>query len=221
MEYNSSRNHIEMREYGRYIQKLVNHAMTIQDRDQRLKACEAIIEIMGTLNPHLKFANDYREKIWDHLYVISGFQLDVDWPFGQPSPEVARIKPVHLPYPKNRIKFRHYGKNVETMVLKASEMEDGDKKLAFTELIGNFMKMAYKTWSNEEVSLELVKEDMKSISSGELEISEEMNIESFAKLTRGGNNQSYQHKNKNKNKNKNRSNGNYKQNNNNSNRKRY
>ncbi|MBK6340635.1 MAG: DUF4290 domain-containing protein [Bacteroidetes bacterium] len=212
MEYNSSRNQIEMREYGRYIQKLVDFAMTKTDRKERLRVCENIIDIMGTLNPTLKINPDFGQLMWDHLFVVSNFKLDVDWPYEKPTPELARIKPTHLPYPRTEIKFKHYGKNVHSMVKKASEMEDSDKKLAYTELIGNFMKLAYKTWSNEEVSLELVKGDMISISAGQLAINEEMNIDSYSKLTGPTKPAGQQNKNNN---NRNWKNNNYKKNQNN------
>ena len=92
MEYNSSRNQIEMREYGRYIQKLVDFAMTKTDRKERLRVCENIIDIMGTLNPTLKINPDFGQLMWDHLFVVSNFKLDVDWPYEKPTPELARAE---------------------------------------------------------------------------------------------------------------------------------
>ena len=115
---------------------------------------------------------------------MSRFKLDVDSPYPIPTEDEARIKPAYLPYPKHKIKLRHYGKNVETMIQKAIEMEDEEKRVAFTEVIGNFMKMTYKNWSNEEVSNDLVKEDMKTLSRGLLHISEDMDIEAMTKGAR-------------------------------------
>jgi hypothetical protein len=181
MNYNTDRNDIEMREYGRHLQKMVDYAITINDRSKRQKVAENIIILMSTLNPQLRNTADYKHKLWDHLFIVSKFKLDVDSPYPIPTEESARIKPAELPYPQQKIKLKHYGKNVEAMVKKAIKMEDDDKKAAFTEIIGNFMKMAYKNWSNEEVSNELIKEDMKSISGGELAISAEMNIESMSR----------------------------------------
>lgn len=181
MIYNTDRNDIEMREYGRHLQKMVDYAITIKDKKERQKVAENIIHLMGILNPQLRNAADYKQKLWDHIFIISKFKLDVDSPFPKPTQETARIKPADMHYPQQRIKLKHYGKNVVSLVKKAIEMEDEDKKAVFTEIIGNFMKMAYKNWSNEEVSNELIKEDMKSISGGELEISEEMNIESMTR----------------------------------------
>lgn len=181
MNYNTDRNDIEMREYGRHLQKMVDYAITIQDRNKRQKVAENIINLMSTLNPQLRNTTDYKQKLWDHIFIVSKFQLEVDSPYTIPTEETARIKPANLPYPQNRIKLKHYGKNVEALVVKAINMEDEEKKAAFTEIIGNFMKMAYKNWSNEEVSNELIKEDMKSISGGELAISADMNIENMSR----------------------------------------
>ncbi len=181
MKYNTDRNDIEMREYGRHLQKMVDYAVSIKNKQQRQKVAENIVYLMGILNPQLRNAADYKHKLWDHIFIISQFKLDVDSPYPKPTQDTARIKPADLPYPQVRIRLKHYGKNVESLVKKAIKMEDEEKKELFTEIIGNFMKMAYKNWSNEEVSNDLVKEDMKTLSGGELEISEEMNIENLAR----------------------------------------
>ncbi|HNF49872.1 MAG TPA: DUF4290 domain-containing protein, partial [Chitinophagales bacterium] len=163
MNYNTDRSHILMREYGRHLQGMVDFAVKIEDKNERQHAAEAIIQMMGILNPQLRNSTDYKQKLWDHIFIISDFKLDVDSPYPKPTPENAFIKPSTLPYPQKRIRMKHYGRNVESMVKKAMEMEE-DKKIAFTEVIGNFMKMAYKNWSNEEVSNDLVKGDMKTLS---------------------------------------------------------
>ncbi len=214
-----------MREYGRYVQKVIDHAIKLEDKKERQAVAESIIQLMGVLNPQLRNTADYKQKLWDHLFIISKFQLDVDSPYPKPTEATARIKPSHIPYPQNRIKLKHYGKNVEALVKKAIAMEDEGKKELFTEIIGNFMKMAYKNWSNEEVSNDLIKEDMKSISGGELVISEEMNIENLSrnqqKLQRRYP-QNNNNNNNNRNKNKfNKGKHNNRNNNNNNNRNRY
>lgn len=211
MNYNTDRNDIEMREYGRHLQKMVDYAVGLKDKKERQKVAENLIHLMGILNPQLRNAADYKHKLWDHIFIISNFKLDVDSPYPKPTEDTARIKPAELPYPQKRIKLKHYGKNVESMVKKAINMEDEGKKAVFTEIIGNFMKMAYKNWSNEEVSNDLIKEDMKSISGGELEISAEMNIETMAR------NQPQQRKYSQNNRNNNNRNNNNRSNNNRSN----
>lgn len=223
MKYNTERNDIEMREYGRHLQGMVDYAVSLKDKKERQKVAENIINLMGILNPQLRNAADYKHKLWDHIFIISDFKLDVDSPYPKPTQESAKIKPAYLPYPQKKIKLKHYGRNVESLVKKAIEMEDTDKKAIFTEIIGNFMKMAYKNWSNEEVSNDLVKEDMKSISGGELEISAEMNIESMARnqqqqrrFSQNNNNRNNNNRNNN-NRNNNRNNNNRNNNNRNNN----
>ena len=213
-----------MREYGRYVQKVIDHAIKLEDKKERQAVAESIIQLMGVLNPQLRNTADYKQKLWDHLFIISKFQLDVDSPYPKPTEATARIKPSHIPYPQNRIKLKHYGKNVEALVKKAIAMEDEGKKELFTEIIGNFMKMAYKNWSNEEVSNDLIKEDMKSISGGELVISEEMNIENLSRNQQKLQRRYPQNNNNNNNRNKNKFNKgkhNNRNNNNNNNRNRY
>ncbi len=207
-----------MREYGRYVQKVIDHAITLEDKKERQAVAESIIQLMGILNPQLRNTADYKQKLWDHLFIISKFQLEVDSPYPIPTEATARIKPSHMSYPQKRIKLKHYGRNVESLVKKAIEMEDEGKKELFTEIIGNFMKMAYKNWSNEEVSNDLIKEDMKSISGGELEISEEMNIENMTRNQQKQQRKFPQNNNNNRNKNKfNRNNNNNNRNSNNRN----
>jgi len=227
MNYNTERNDIEMREYGRHLQKMVDYAITIEDRNKRQKVAETIIHLMSTLNPQLRNTADYKQKLWDHLFIVSKFKLDVDSPYPIPTEETARIKPAHLPYPQQKIKLKHYGKNVEALVEKAKNMDE-DKKATFTEIIGNFMKMAYKNWSNEEVSNELIKEDMKFLSAGELAISAEMNIENmsrnqqqqrrFPQNNRNNNNRNNNNRNNNNRNNNNNNRNNNNRNNNNNNR---
>lgn len=166
-----------MREYGRHIQKFVEHIKQLPDRAERQVAAEQIIQMMGILNPQNKSTVDYKQKLWDHLHIISNFELDVDSPFPVPAPEEAYIRPSELPYPKSRIRMRHYGKNVEAMVQRAVEFEEPEKKEALVQIIANFMKMAYKNWSNEEVNNDLIREDLRNLSKGKLNISDDLHIE--------------------------------------------
>lgn len=185
-----------MREYGRHVQELIKYAITLEKREERQKAAESIVQLMTILNPQVKSVVDYKNKLWDHLFMMSDFKLDVDSPYPIPTKESTAIVPAKLPYPQRKIKYKHYGRNVESMIQKAATLDD-DKKATYTEIIGNFMKLAYKNWSNEEVNNELVKDDLKAMSRGLLEISDEMNIETMTKLHRK---KSFQHQNNNRNK---------------------
>ena len=119
MEYNTTRNHLIMKEYGRNIQKMIEYLLTIEDRDQRQANAMALIELMGTLNPHLRNVEDFRHKLWDHLFLISDFKLNVESPYPIPTRETLKYKPERLTYPKKYPKLRHFGKNLEMVIDKA------------------------------------------------------------------------------------------------------
>lgn len=181
MNYNTSRPRLTLAEYGRNVQEMVDFALTIEDRVRRQKVAQEIIELMAMLNPQLKLQQDYKQKLWDHLFVISDFKLDVDSPYPIPTEGLKSMMPTFLPYPKNNIRYRHYGKNVETLIKKAIETDDPVKKAGLCSTLANFMKMAYKNWSNEEVSNDLIREDLRTLSRGLLTIGDEVAIESFYK----------------------------------------
>ena len=123
MEYNTTRNHLIMREYGRHIQKMIEYLLTIEDKETRQRNAYAVIELMGFLNPHLKNVEDFRHKLWDHLFLISDFKLDVESPYPIPTRETLKAKPKSLPYPKRYPKFSHLGKNLELVINKALKEE--------------------------------------------------------------------------------------------------
>ncbi len=151
-DYNTSRKKLALPEYGRHIHKLVDHIMTIEDRDERNRATRGLINVMGNLNPHLRDVVDFKHKLWDHLAIISDFKLDIDSPYPLPTIEILTEKPRIVPYNQNRITYKHYGKVLEDMVKKASEMEDGEEKKVLTEMLANIMKKLYLTWNREAVN---------------------------------------------------------------------
>ena len=116
MEYNTIRSKMLMPEYGRNVQRMVEYLMTIEDRAKRLRNAEAIVELMGTLNPHLKQMEDYQHKLWDHLHQMTDFKLDVDAPYPAPTREQVFKKPEVIPYPQSSIKNRHFGKNMDALI---------------------------------------------------------------------------------------------------------
>ncbi|MFN3940529.1 MAG: DUF4290 domain-containing protein, partial [Chitinophagales bacterium] len=150
--YNSSRDLLEMKEYGRNIQNLVKYACTIEDDVQRNQLVQDIIDLMGTLNPNLRNVEDYRHKLWDHIFMISDFKLKADSPYPIPTRELLTRKTMTLKYPKANVQFRHYGRYVESMVAKAISIEDPEKKKDFVEIIGNYMKLVYQNWNRENVT---------------------------------------------------------------------
>ena len=169
MEYNTTRNHLEIREYGRHIQKMVEYVLTLEDREKRQKNAYALIELMGFLNPHLKNVEDFRHKLWDHLFLISDFKLDVDSPYPIPTRETLKAKPEVLGYPKRYPKYNHLGKNIEIVIDKALQEEDGDKRQGFANAIAYYMKLTYSNWHKELVHDDNIQTELASITKGELE----------------------------------------------------
>src|SRR5690349_20210407 len=127
MEYNTTRNYLSMREYGRHIQKMVEYLLTIEDKQKRQQQAQVLIELMGFLNPHLKNVEDFRHKLWDHLFYISGFKLDVDSPYPIPTKENYKAKPDPIPYPKRHPRYSHLGKNLELVIDKALKEDNAEK----------------------------------------------------------------------------------------------
>lgn len=177
MDYNTELPHLVISEYGRNIQKMVDHALSIADREERNRVARAIIDVMGQLNPHLRDVNDFKHKLWDHLFIISKFQLDVDSPYPKPSRETFETKPEMLSYPSNHIRYKHYGKSIEKMIAKAKDMEDGDMRNAFVEAIANQMKRSYVNWNKDSVSDDVITEQLGLLSKGELKLRENFRLQ--------------------------------------------
>ncbi|MDB5284098.1 MAG: hypothetical protein JWO06_3173 [Bacteroidota bacterium] len=184
MDYNSSRSHLVLKEYGRHVQLIVEACVRMKDRDKRNEFAKELIELMGQLNPHLRNVEDFRHKLWDHLFIMSDYKLDVDSPYPIKGREEIEKRPKRLPYPQSRIKYKHYGKNVEALVAKAITTEDIDKKAGFTQCIGNFMKLVYQNWSKENVNDETIKNDLRLLSKGALVVSDDQDINSLARANR-------------------------------------
>ena len=184
MDYNSSRSKLVLKEYGRHVQKIVENCVQEPDREKRNKFAKEIIELMGQLNPHLRNVEDFRHKLWDHLFIMSDFKLDVDSPYPIKARAEIEKRPKPLPYPQSRIKYKHYGKNVEALVAKAITTEDPEKQAGFTQCIGNFMKLVYQNWSKDEVNNETIKNDVRLLSKGKLQISDDQDIDSLARANR-------------------------------------
>jgi len=169
MEYNTTRNHLAMREYGRHVQKMVDHLLTIEDRERRQKNANAVIELMGFLNPQLKNVEDYRHKLWDHLFLISDFKLDVDSPYPIPTRESLQARPAPLPYPKRYPRYYHLGKHLESVIEKAMAETNDEKRSGFSHIIAYYMKLAYNTWHKELIPDESIRAELNSITQGQLE----------------------------------------------------
>lgn len=168
MEYNTTRDKMILPEYGRNVQNMITFAMKIENRDERNRAAQAIIEVMGQLNPHLRDVDDYRHKLWTHLFLMSDFQLDVDSPYEIPKLEKLQEKPNLLEYPKNSIKYGHYGKYTEKILNTAKETKSDDEKEFLKNSMANFMKKLYLAHNNDAVENHVIAENLKELSKGEL-----------------------------------------------------
>lgn len=206
MEYNTTRSSLAIKEYGRHIQKMVKYMLTIEDRDKRTNNAYTIIELMGFLNPQVKSVEDYKHKLWDHLFLISDFQLDVDSPYPMPSREAYMEKPEALSYPNRHPKYYHLGKNIETLIDKALHEEDEEKKQGLANAIAYYMKLTYSTWHKELVHDDSIQSELSSITKGELEFDTRPFIKHRASASRedfvsniGKNRKSYSRNNNNNN----------------------
>lgn len=169
MEYNTTRNFLVMREYGRHIQKMVEYLLSLENREERQRNAYAVIELMGFLNPHLKNVEDFRHKLWDHLFLISDFKLDVESPYPIPTRETLKAKPERLRYPKRYPRFNHLGKNIEVVIDKALSEENPEKKQGFANAIAYYMKLTYSNWHKELVHDDNIQTELSAMTKGELE----------------------------------------------------
>ncbi len=168
MEYNTTRGKLILPEYGRNVQNMISHAMEIVDRKERNRASLAIIEVMGQLNPHLRDVDDYRHKLWTHLFVMSDFKLDVDSPYETPLPEALMEKPQIMSYPKGQIRFGHYGKYTQQILTDAKLITDEKEKEFLKNSMANFMKKLYLAHNNDAVENNVIADHLKDLSNGEL-----------------------------------------------------
>jgi len=174
MEYNTSRNSISIREYGRHIQRMVEYIMTIEDRDKRNRQAKLVIELMGFLNPHLRNVEDFRHILWDHIFFISDFKLDVDSPYPIPEKATYKGKPDPMAYPKRKPKYAHLGKNVELLINKALAEPDAEKKEAFATTIAYYMKICYSNWHKEDAQDDSIKTELSILTKGQLEVGDDL-----------------------------------------------
>ncbi|MGJ5641407.1 DUF4290 domain-containing protein [Formosa sp. S-31] len=170
IEYNTEREHLIIPEYGRHLQKMVNHLKTIEDKEERNKIAHAIISVMGNLQPHLRDVPDFQHKLWDQLFIIAEFDLDVESPYGKPSKELLEKRPDPLPYPQNFPKYRFYGNNIKTMIDVANTWEEGDLKEALIYTIANHMKKCFLNWNKDTVDDNVIFDHLYELSDGKINL---------------------------------------------------
>lgn len=170
LEYNTERPKLFIPEYGRHFQKMVDHAVTIEDRDERNRVAKSIISVMGNLQPHLRDVPDFQHKLWDQLFIMADFKLDVDSPFPITSKEVLQQRPEPLEYPQNHPKYRFYGNNIKRMIDEAVKWDKGDKRSGLEYAIANHMKKCYLVWNKDTVEDVVIFNHLKELSDGQIDL---------------------------------------------------
>jgi hypothetical protein len=170
MEYNTERKHLILREYGRNVQRMVAYLATIEDQEKRNSYAATLVELMKSINPNVKDVPEYDHKVWDDLFIISGFKLDVKGPYAPPAPEVLVKKPDRVVYKYNKIKFKHYGRSLEILIENAMKLTDEQKIKGAVIAIGRLMKSFYQTWNKEEISDQLIMKTIERLSDDHLKM---------------------------------------------------
>lgn len=171
MEYNTQQRKLSLPEYGRSVQNMVDYALTIEDRAERQRCANTIVNIMGGMFPYLRDAEDSNRKLWDHLAIMADFKLDIDYPVEIVKKESLRMKPDRIPYSQNHIHYRHYGRYVQEMIQTAINYPEGEEKILYLELIANQMKKDYLNWNKDGVEDQKIFDDLYELSGGKIKIS--------------------------------------------------
>ncbi len=172
MKYNTQEKALILPEYGRNIQNMVDYCITITDRNERKRCANTIINIMGNMFPHLRDVNDFKHILWDHLAIMSDFKLDIDYPYEVVKKEDLYSRPPKLPYSQGKITYRHYGKNLEGMIRKATEYKPGEEKDQLIKMLANHMKKSFLTWNKEVVDDRKIFKDLDELSHGSILLDE-------------------------------------------------
>ncbi len=170
IQYNSEQKQLILPEYGRNVQQMVDHCLTIEDREERTRCAYTIVNIMGNLVPHLRDIDDFKHKLWDHLAIMSNFKLDIDYPCEIVKQENLDTKPEKVPYSTSPIQYKHYGKITEEMLQKAQQMPAGEERDALIEMIANYMKRSYLAWNKDNVDDDKIRQDVREYTHGTIDI---------------------------------------------------
>ncbi len=170
LEYNTEREHLIIPEYGRHLQKMINYAKSRPTKEERNKVSKAIISVMGNLQPHLRDVPDFQHKLWDQLFIMADFDLDVDSPYDLPSREELSSRPEPLRYPQNHPKYRFYGNNIKTMIDVANTWEEGDLKEALVFTIASHMKKCFLNWNKDTVEDDVIFNHLRELSGGKINL---------------------------------------------------
>lgn len=173
MEYNTQQRKLPLPEYGRSVQNMVDHCLTIADREERQRCANTIVRIMGGMFPQLRDMEDFSHKLWDHLAIMADFKLDIDYPVEIVKKESLEVKPDNVPYAQSRIRYRHYGRFVQDLIQVAMGYEEGEGKQRLVSMIANHMKMDYLNWNKDGVEDKKIFDDLYELSGGKLKLTED------------------------------------------------
>lgn len=173
MKYNTQQRRLPLPEYGRSVQNMVDHALTIEDRAERQRCANTIVNIMGGMFPHLRDVADFKQKLWDHLAIMADFKLDIDYPVEIVKKESLEIKPQRIPYSQHDIRFRHYGRFVQDMIKLAVDYQEGEERNQLIRMIANHMKRDYLNWNKDGVEDQKILDDLCELSGGKIKLSTE------------------------------------------------
>lgn len=175
-DYNTTRAKLLMPEYGRHVQDMIEYVVNIPDRKKRNEQIQAVVSVMGTLNPQLRDVVDFRHKLWDHVQIISDFKIDIDSPYPLPSRESVNTKPDPIPLKQDKIRAACYGRNIQNMIDLIADRPDDEVKKHMIKVIASYMKQQYLIWNKDSVAEETIFEDIKTLSGGKLIVPEDVHI---------------------------------------------
>ncbi|MDE5784398.1 MAG: DUF4290 domain-containing protein [Prevotella sp.] len=170
LDYNTKRKQLLLPEYGREIQRMIDHAISLPDKEERLKCAKTIVKLMETKVPQIRENNGYEQTLWDHLYLMSHKQLDIDWPFDVSQAEKFLSKPEALPLPQGGIRLRHYGKLVSELLDRLKEMPEGNERDELIRLTANQMKRDLAQWGHGSTEDEKIADDMARLTNGAVQL---------------------------------------------------
>lgn len=186
MQYNTEKDHLKIPEYGRHVQQMVDYAITVEDKEKRQKVAQAIIEVIGNLNPHLRDVPDFKHKLWDHLFLMSDFKLDVESPYPMPTKETFEERPKTLEYPQKNIKYRYYGKTIMNMIDAVVELEEDENRPQLIKALANHMKKSYLNWNKDSVEDQVILNHLEELSKGKLKLQEDQSLTNTQTLVQKG-----------------------------------
>ena len=180
MDYNTQREKLVLPEYGRHVQKMIEHVKAIEDKEKRSEQMRAVVQVMGLLNPQIREFNDYRHKLWDHAQVIGGFDLDIDAPYPAPTPQQFEAHPDIIRLPDKPVKAACYGRNIENMIGLIADREDDDIKKEMIRTLALYMRQQYLIWNKDNVAEETIFADIERLSDGKLKVPEDVHLGAIA-----------------------------------------